>query len=197
LTAPRWRLVFFGSAGVLLALALVVYLRGWLPGERALDAAIVGWASPTAVTIFWWINWLGSKWVLLPATLLLLWAAPLEARPWWWLWVGVMVVAPSLEWFGKHLIGRPRPVGNTPGFPSGHATAAAAFFFLAAYLLGRRLGRPGARTRLLWGAAAVLVALVAVARIVLRAHWPGDALGGAALGLACVSVAAWWHERSA
>lgn len=196
MAASRWRGVFIGSAGVFLTLALVVYFQGWLPGERALDAAIVGWASPIVITIFWWINWLGSKWVLLPATLLLLWAGPPEARRWWWLWVGVMVVAPSLEWFGKHLIGRPRPVGNTPGFPSGHATAAAAYFFLAAYLLGKRLNDPGRRVIAFWVVAGVTVVLVGMARIVLRAHWPADTLGGAALGLACVALAAWWHERN-
>jgi len=196
LTASRWRPVFFGSAGVLLALALVVYLHGWLPGERALDTAIVGWASPAVVSVFQVINYLGDKRILLPATLLLLWVTPPDARRRWWLWAAVMVAAPLIEGLGKELIGRPRPTGSAFGFPSGHATAAAAFFFLAAYLVGERLGRPSGRTSLLWVAAAIVVALVAVARIVLRAHWPGDTLGGAALGLACVSLAAWWHERS-
>ena len=156
----------------------------------------MGWASPAVVSVFHGINYLGDKRVVLPATLLLLWVAPAEARRRWWLWAGVMVAAPLLEGAGKEIIGRSRPEGNAFGFPSGHATAAAAFFFLAAYLLGKRLDRASARVILLWVLAAVLVALVAVARIVLRAHWPGDALAGTALGLACVSLAAWWHERS-
>ena len=196
MTAARWRSVFLGSAGVLAALALLVYFRGSLPGEPDVYDAVLGWASPGVVTIFWWINWLGSKWILLPATLLLLWAGPPEARRRWWLWAAVMIAAPILEWLGKELIGRPRPEGKTFGFPSGHATAASAYFFLAAYLVGKRLDRPGARVVLLWIAAAVLVVLVGLARIVLQAHWPGDALAGAVLGLACVSLAAWYHERS-
>lgn len=195
MAAARWRRVFVGSAGVFAALALVVSLRGSLPGERSLYEAVGAGASPGVVTIFWWINWLGSKWILLPATLLLLWAGPPETRRRWWLWVGVMIAAPILEWLGKGLIGRPRPLGVGLGFPSGHATAASAYFFLAAYLVGKRLDRPGARVILLWVLAAILVVLVGIARIVLQAHWPGDALGGTALGLACVSLAAWQHER--
>jgi membrane-associated phospholipid phosphatase len=39
------------------------------------------------------------------------------------------------------------------------------------------------------GAATVLI-LVALARVVLRAHWPSDVLGGIALGLALASAAA-------
>jgi membrane-associated phospholipid phosphatase len=39
--------------------------------------------------------------------------------------------------------------------------------------------------------AVLIVLLVALARIVLRAHWPLDALGGAVLGLALASAAAW------
>lgn len=196
MAASRWRTVFIGSAGVFLPLALFVYLGGWLPGERALEEAVVGWASPAVVFIFQGINYLGDKRVVLPATFLLLWVTPAGARRRWWLWAGVMVAAPLLEGVGKEIIGRPRPMGNAFGFPSGHATAASAFFFLAAYLLGKRLDRSGTGVILLWVLAAVLVALVAVARIVLRAHWPGDTLGGAVLGLACVSLAAWWHEGS-
>ncbi len=179
---------------MLVALALLVSLQGWLPGERALQEAVVGWASPAVISVFQGINYLGDKRVVLPATLLLLWVTPAGARRRWWLWAAVMVAAPLLEGVGKEIIGRPRPEGNTFGFPSGHATAASAFFFLAAYLLGKRLERSGAGVILLWVLAAVLVALVALARIVLRAHWPGDTLAGAALGLACVSLAAWWHE---
>ena len=147
------------------------------------------------VTIFWWINWLGSKWVLLPATLLILWAGPPETRRRWVLWAGVMIAAPILEWLGKELIGRPRPEGTSFGFPSGHAAAASAYFFLAAYIVGKRLDRSGAGVVLLWIVAGILVVLAGLARIVLQAHWPGDALAGAVLGLACVSLAAWYHER--
>lgn len=185
------------SAGVFLALALLVSASGFLPGERELFHAITASASPDTVSIFRGINYLGDKRVLLPATLLLLWVAPIGARRHWWLWAGVMVAAPILEGLAKGVIGRPRPLGHSFGFPSGHATAAAAYFFLAAYLLGKRLGEARREVILFWVAAALIVSLAGAARIMLQAHWPGDALGGAALGLACVALAAWCHERRA
>ncbi|HLC41532.1 MAG TPA: phosphatase PAP2 family protein [Methylomirabilota bacterium] len=103
-----------------------------------------------------------------------------------------MVLAPILEGLGKEFIGRPRPVGDALGFPSGHVTAASTYFFLAAYLIGKRLNAP--QRNLLWVSAAIIVVLVGLARIVLRAHWPADFLGGATLGLALASAAFWWHE---
>jgi len=36
----------------------------------------------------------------------------------------------------------------------------------------------------------VVIVLVAAARVMLRAHWPSDALGGIALGLTLASAAA-------
>src|SRR3989304_7475150 len=79
-SAARWRRLFCGSAGVLAALALVVYFRGSLPGEPAFYDAVRGWASPGGVTIFWWINWLGGKGVLVPAPLLIPWGGPPRTR---------------------------------------------------------------------------------------------------------------------
>jgi membrane-associated phospholipid phosphatase len=73
-------------------------------------------------------------------------------------------------------------------------TAATAYFSLLAYVMSQRLGDRAFR---LWTAAWVAVALVAVARIVQRAHWPVDLLGGAALGLAIASAAFWWDEQHA
>ncbi|MBI4610327.1 MAG: phosphatase PAP2 family protein [Candidatus Rokubacteria bacterium] len=183
------------SAGVFLALALLVYIAGQLPGEQDLYQAIVDRASPGIVAVFQWVNQLGNKWVLAPAALvLLLVLRPAHRR--WWLWISVLVGAPVLEDLVKPVVGRLRPEGGSLGFPSGHVTAAAAFFFLAAYLGGKAATNRPMRIGL-WLAAAVLVGLVGLARIVLRAHWPGDAVGGAALGLACVALAAWWHERHA
>jgi len=192
--ATRWKTTFLVSFGVFIALALAARLWGVLPGEPQLYHWMLAWASPGVVTMFWWVNQLPSRWVVGPGTLLLLWAV-LPSRRRWWLWIGVIVLAPILEDFSKLAVGRPRPEGTGFGFPSGHVTGAAAFFPMAAYLVGKtvmnRRGRIG-----LWIAAAALVLLVGVARIVLRAHWPVDVLGGAALGFACMAFAAWWNERN-
>jgi membrane-associated phospholipid phosphatase len=39
------------------------------------------------------------------------------------------------------------------------------------------------------GLAGLMIVLVALARVILRAHWPSDALAGVALGLALAAAA--------
>jgi undecaprenyl-diphosphatase len=143
-------------------------------------------ASPPIVEALRVINYAGSWRLLLPATLLMLLAFP-RARRRWWIWIGLMVAAPGVEGLMKIVIGRPRPEEASMGFPSGHATAAAAFFGAVIYLAGSL--SPPARVLVRIGAGLVIV-LVAVARVVLRAHWPSDAFAGIALGLAFASIAA-------
>jgi undecaprenyl-diphosphatase len=154
--------------------------------------SLIGWASPTAVAFFTTIRYLGRWQFLLPATLLLFRLGPAEARRRWWLWAAVMILAPMAEGVGKEIIARPRPSGHASGFPSGDVTVAAAYFSLVAYLVGHRLKD---HKLLLWVVAWIPVILVGIARIVGRAHWPADVLGGVALGLAFASAAFWWHER--
>ena len=61
------------------------------------------------------------------------------------------------------------------------------------YVLGRaRLGT-GARLTLQCAAVSGML-LVGWARIVLRAHWPTDVLGGLLLGAACAAAVAWWDS---
>jgi membrane-associated phospholipid phosphatase len=196
LSAPafRCRITCLASAGVFLALALLVSGVGLLPGERGLYETALGWTSSTGIAFFKAVNYLGRWQVLLPGTLLLIWLAPAEARRQWWLWVAAMVLTVVLESAAKEIIGRPRPRGQALGFPSGDVTAAATYFSLVAYLMGQRLKE---KAFVLWTAAWALVALVGLARVVRGAHWPADVLGGAALGLALASAAFWWHERQA
>ena len=103
-----------------------------------------------------------------------------------------MVAAPICEGLLKILIGRARPEEASMGFPSGHATAAAAFFGAAFYLAATLPPLPRALVRI---GAALTIVLVAVARVVLRAHWPADTLAGIALGLTLASIAAMLAER--
>lgn len=178
---------------VFITLALAVSLWGILPGEPQLYGWVIGRASPEVIAVFRWVNYLGSRWILAPALPLLFWAVP-AARKRWWLWVGAMALAPILEDLAKLVVGRPRPEGVAFGFPSGHVTAATVFFPMAAYLIGKSFG-PRRAVGALWTGAFVMVLLVGIARLVLRAHWPADVLGGAALGLAVASAAIRWNER--
>jgi len=172
--------ILLGSAGCFLALSLAVLLADPIPGDAAARLWVLGYGSPAVVQAARVVNYLGSWKVLLPGALLLLMAFP-AARARWWLWAGLMVA-----------VGRARPEEASMGFPSGHATAAAAFFGAVIYLAGSL--RPPVRVAVRT-VSAVLIVLVALARIVLRAHWPVDTLAGIALGLLLASLATMLSSR--
>ncbi|BAN46523.1 bifunctional DedA family/phosphatase PAP2 family protein [Metapseudomonas resinovorans] len=94
----------------------------------------------------------------------------------------------------KHLFARARPEVLTEplttfSFPSGHSSAAFAFFLVLGILAGR--GQPG-RLRLTWLLLACLPALaIALSRVYLGVHWPSDILAGALLagGIASAGLA--------
>src|SRR5213592_1573603 len=177
--------VLIESAGCFLALALAVGFTSSLPGDTAVREALLALASPPVLAAMRVINRAGSWQLLLPASLLLF-VAFAHARERWYVWVGLMLAAPATEGVLKIVVGRPRPEAASMGFPSGHATAAAAFFG-AVFYLAESL-RPPAR-RLVRTAALVIIVLVATARVMLRAHWPSDALAGIGLVLALASAA--------
>jgi membrane-associated phospholipid phosphatase len=174
-----------GAAGFLV-LTLAVIILPSVPGDPAVRDWLLGLATPPVVATLRVINHAGSWRVLLPASLLLFVVFP-RARRRWWVWSGLMIAAPIAEGLLKILIGRPRPEEVSMGFPSGHATAAAAFFGALFYLSATL---PPLARSLVRIAAVLTVVLVAMARVVLRAHWPADTLAGISLGLALASVAA-------
>jgi undecaprenyl-diphosphatase len=169
-----------------ITLTLAVLLAGASPLDVAARDAILSLESPAIVAAMRVVNYGGSRWFLVPATLLLFVVFP-RARARWWLWVGLMLAAPAAEGVLKFLVGRSRPEETSMGFPSGHATAAAAFFGAVMYLAG---SLPPPACRLVRALAVLCILLVAMARVILRAHWPSDALGGIALGLALAAAAA-------
>jgi len=179
------RAVLAAGAACFLVLALAATALGTLPGDVAIRDAVLSLAAPPVLAAMHVLNVAGSWRLLLPATLLLV-VVFAEARRRWWIWVGLMVAAPLVEGALKWVIGRPRPEAASLGFPSGHATAAAAFFGALIYLAAA-LPAPG--RRLARTLAVAVIVLVAVARVMLRAHWPSDALAGVALGLALASAA--------
>jgi undecaprenyl-diphosphatase len=168
------------------ALAAAAGLAGVLPADAAIRDALLGLGSPAVVDTLRVINAAGDWRGLLPGTALMLLVFP-EARARWWLWLGLMLVAATGPDVVKALVGRPRPGAPSLGFPSGHATAAAAYFGALIYLAGTLRAPAPALIRAL---SVTMIALVAIARVVLRAHWPSDALGGIALGLALASATA-------
>lgn len=105
----------------------------------------------------------------------------------------VTVAVPVFWGLGHWLLHRPRPLDGfvtvaSNGFPSGHASNAAAAALLAVLLLWPRRTRAGRLTAVaLAGAFAVVVGLT---RLALLAHWPTDVLGGWLLALTVVPLAA-------
>src|SRR6185437_6811933 len=125
-------------------------------------------ATPAVVAVMRIVNRAGDWRVLLPGTLLLF-VVFRRARERWWLWAGLMAVAPLLGGSFKYLVGRPRPEDASLGFPSGHSTAAAAFFGAVMFLAGALPSRVRPWVRLV---SVVMILLVGMARVILRAHWP-------------------------
>jgi undecaprenyl-diphosphatase len=183
-------LVLAGAA--FLVLAAAVMLLGAVPADAAVRDALLALASPRMVDAMRVVNGAGDWRLLLPGTVALFLVFR-RARERWWVWVALMAAAPLMETVFKHLVGRPRPEGVALSFPSGHATAAAAFFGAVMLLAGPL--PPRART---WvrGLAGLMIVLVALARVMLRAHWPSDALAGVALGLALAAAAGLLAARS-
>ena len=181
---PRAALTVLGAFFV--ALGAAVATIGVLPADAAVREALLGWASPAVIRLMRVVNHGGEWRVLFPATLLLV-VLFRRARERWWIWIALMMVAPAAEGLLKIVIGRSRPESLAFGFPSGHATAAAAFFGAVLYLAG---SLPPARRRAVRALAVACIVLVGLARIILRAHWPSDVLGGITLGLALAALAA-------
>ncbi|HVV88068.1 MAG TPA: phosphatase PAP2 family protein [Kofleriaceae bacterium] len=142
------------------------------------------------------VTFLGST----PAIPVWLAAVMLARRQQRWRCVGHvatgLALATLVEQLVKHAVARPRPwrvLGDThtygpletsPSFPSGHTTTA----FAIAVAVG--LWWPRARWPLLAVAAAV-----ALSRIGIGMHYPGDVLAGAALGTAASLGVARWFRR--
>jgi hypothetical protein len=167
------------------ALVATVVTLGAVPADTALREAILSLASPAVVEMMRLVNRAGDWRVLAPGMVLMFVAFP-EARRRWWLWSALMVAAPLMEWTLKHMVQRTRPEDLSLGFPSGHSTAAAAFWGAVIFLADSLSPRLCRATRVL---AVTMIVLVGLARVVLRAHWPSDVLGGIALGLALAAIA--------
>jgi membrane-associated phospholipid phosphatase len=195
LPSRAWGLLAVTAAGVVVITALLAAAGVW-PGETALRAVVRAFSSADMRWLARRIRPLGTwKWIV-PGLLLLL-VVSSHARRRWWLWGLALVIAPLAGEALQELVGRLRPRGPALGFPSGHATAIAAFAVATTYLVGRSsLGR-AVQVGIALAAMAVTLA-VGLSRMVLDAHWPLDVVAGFALGAAGAAAAAWWdasHPR--
>ncbi|HEV8585765.1 MAG TPA: phosphatase PAP2 family protein [Methylomirabilota bacterium] len=179
------------AGGCFVALAAAAAFSVAIPADAAVRGALLALATPPVVGAMRIVTRLGHAWFLVPATLALFVVFP-ATRKRWPLWLGLMIVAGLAEPALKPLVQRPRPEDPSHGFPSGHATAAAAFFSAVIYLAGALA--PPKRT-VARAVAALAIVAVGVSRVTLRAHWPSDVLGGIALGMALAAAAALVADR--
>jgi membrane-associated phospholipid phosphatase len=123
-------------------------------------------------------------------------------------------VAALFSRLGKWLVARPRPaavldpalmhiqgpvLSGHNSFPSGHSIT---IFLVATVVV---LGVPAVRDRAARAASVLALAgLVAASRVMVGAHWPSDALAGAALGMVAGVAGGWaagrwplWERRGA
>lgn len=184
-----WGLLAIGAIGIV-AVTAIVAATGVLPGEADLRALVRGLSTYELRWLARRIRPLGTWWGLVPWLLLLL-AMSAHARRRWWLWAAALIAAPLCGEALQELVGRLRPHGSALGFPSGHATAVAAFAVATVYLVGR--SRLPVVVRAAVSLAALLLMLaIGLSRMVLDAHWMLDVVAGFALGAAGGAGAAWW-----
>ena len=191
---PRW----------LLVCAIVGIVAGQLVHHSALDRAWLlalhqrSWRGDDA---WLFLTQMGdSAWVLL---VLLAFAARSPQRLAWLLksWVLGAVVAPVL----KRVWDTPRPLSvldpallqvvgqpaaGNHAMPSGHALAAGTWVALWFCFLPRSPWGHAARGLALFSGLAV-----ALSRVAVGAHWPGDVLTGFGLGMLLVALALAWESR--
>ena len=151
----------------------------------------VGWLTSSMELL----TWLGSTVVVVPAAILIGGSLFVRRRDWRPLAMLTAAVAGAIALYDmfKPAVGRARPpssiwIGHYGGgaFPSGHATAAVAFYGMLALILSRG-ARPGTKA-VVWFGATFVALIVGASRVYLGAHWLTDVIGGYALGTTWLAV---------
>lgn len=169
------------------------------PFDEAIRKWILAHQEPALREVFLVVTRVAAPSVIIPST------AALGA----WLWrerglriasAVVMSPAVALALFlgGKRIYKRKRPAGGarlhelTYAFPSGHATASAAIFGTASYVLWREdmMPRDGAIA-----ISTIGPLLVGASRVYLDVHWATDVLGGWSVGGLVAALSAFVYER--
>ena len=163
------------------------------------DAQIAAWfhahAFPALTSAMLFVSALHGTWGITVLSLLVA-LAFIVKREWNWLLALTLVVPGGmlLNVLTKHAFGRARPSFADPivtlttfSFPSGHVAAATLFYGLLGALIATRI--EGSGRRLLVGlVAALAVALVALSRIYLGAHYLSDVLAAFAESIAWLAL---------
>ena len=198
-----WATLAAGMTGVLALTAVLVWGARELEASGALawERSVVRWVAtelPISFSFGMWLEGLGNGFVLWALALYAAGAAAWAGRPLralafllgytlvylpigvgWWMWDRPR---PQIV-----LQGIASPDGLFHAYPSGHVAQAAFAYGLLAWLWLRASASVGERLAAT-GAYALLIALVALGRLRIGAHWPSDLMAGAAIGLAWLAA---------
>jgi undecaprenyl-diphosphatase len=192
-TIPRRLLAIVAAVGAAAFAALAVFVWSSPRGkgiEVSIADAITSTKKDGAFRLFDTVGVLGSKGAVAVG------AVVLAVFAWWW-WRNlrlaiVCVLGPALAAIGetvfKEVVGRPRPAsaalsGETEfGFPSGHASGAAALAVVVVLLAFAAFPRRHPLRVVVTVGAALYAVAIAVARVVVGAHFAFDVVGALLLG---------------
>lgn len=144
------------------------------------------------ISLMYWVSWIGGgvqRYIIVAVLTVALWR--------WWGWgaalamgLTTLVSAMTSEVLKAHF-GRVRPdlvpqldIINNAAYPSGHANNAAVVYILFIMLV------PQARHPGWQLAAAFMILITGLSRIMLGVHWPTDVIGGWMLGTSFALMAA-------
>ena len=196
-------LAFLYTVSLLLGIVQdYVFSDPLIAADLRLANLLYAFRTPAGLTVFAFVTLFGS------ARVIVVTAAVLSVALWFQrqrlflvtLWL-TLVVSEGATVLGKTLVHRARPdvllraiTETSFSFPSGHATAATAFYGVVAYLGIRTSQTWRARVHTLFGVL-LGVGLIDVSRLYLGVHFLSDVLAGDLVGLAgllfAVSVTEW------
>jgi undecaprenyl-diphosphatase len=149
--------------------------------------------GPIMIVVAEWVSLIGSVVVPVSAGLIIVGIFLWRGR---WRSAAIMLLSVGSAFvlfnFMKEFFLRARPENALqllpdPSFPSGHATMAATFFFVCAYLFSRKFKHWVWRESFIVVCALATIA-IGLSRIVLNVHWVSDVIAGWALGIFCATA---------
>lgn len=176
--------LLLAAVALFLELAEDVWLNEGFSWDVTIMLDIHTLSRPWLDKLFWLITQTGGLLIFLPVAGTAVWFWRRDQQKGTWLVLASFGGALLLNSLLKLLFARPRPNVFPPlttetsySFPSGHAMSAVAVYGLLALLLWRRGKRGWAVLAGCW------VPLVALSRVYLGVHYPGDVLASLALGI--------------
>jgi membrane-associated phospholipid phosphatase len=199
MTLPIWAknilfLLVYMISGLILAIIIEGLTSGsdLLPLNAAIESAMVAMRTPILTTFFVNFTSIANPFVFATAAVAL--AVFLVVKKDFYeaaLFLVTLVVTVLSLTVLKNFLQISRPVSDIYAvegwsFPSGHTTLATSFFFLLSYIFMDKM-QTARQKWLLISISVVGIALAALSRLYLGAHWALDVLAGIALGLMSVS----------